>query len=285
MAQRKNKFLLKRSNVAGKIPTSGDLSLGEMALNTADVKLYASGTTANQILPIGWDRVATTGDTMSGDLFAPSFSATTFSGGTYYGDGSNLTGITSADTYLTGGTLTTGGTINLELNETAPDVLINLKETKRLVMTAEEGNTITAGRAYLGTSGSAFLSFGGVGTDDDQASFNFSVPSDYISGGTFYIKFTTQATVNDIQFEMNITSRDNGGDLSTPTDTAIQNSTTGSASSWDMVETSAYNPSGSTFSKDKNVAIRINRDASDAPDTFGGTAYIWGLVFEYTGIK
>lgn len=78
MANRQSTFLLKRSNVAGKIPTSGDLLLGEMALNTADVILYTSGTTANSILPIGWDRVARTGDTMTGQLNVPTISATTY---------------------------------------------------------------------------------------------------------------------------------------------------------------------------------------------------------------
>jgi len=71
MANRKNTFLIKRSNVAGKVPTAGDLQLGELAINTSDVILYASGTTANSILPIGWDRVARTGDTMTGNLYAP----------------------------------------------------------------------------------------------------------------------------------------------------------------------------------------------------------------------
>jgi len=91
MAERKNKFLIKRSNIPGKVPTQGDLLLGELALNTADVILYTSGTTENSILPIGWDRVSRTGDTMTGNLFAPSLSATTISGETYFGDGSNLT--------------------------------------------------------------------------------------------------------------------------------------------------------------------------------------------------
>lgn len=131
MANRNNTFLLKRSNVAGKVPAAGDLRLGELAINTADGILYASGTTANSILPIGWDRVARTGDTMTGSLYAPSISATTisattylnlpsstFTGGTvtgptnftngltantmsattYYGDGSNLTGISAVAT-------------------------------------------------------------------------------------------------------------------------------------------------------------------------------------------
>jgi hypothetical protein len=68
MAKRDTTFLLKRSNVAGKVPSNGDLVLGEMALNTADVILYTSGTTANTILPIGWDRIHRTGDTMTGNF-------------------------------------------------------------------------------------------------------------------------------------------------------------------------------------------------------------------------
>jgi hypothetical protein len=79
MANRKNTFLLKRSNVAGKVPAAGDLQLGELAINTADAILYASGTTTNSILPIGWDRVARTGDTMTGTLYVPTVSATTIS--------------------------------------------------------------------------------------------------------------------------------------------------------------------------------------------------------------
>jgi len=74
MPTRQNTLLMKRSGVVGKIPTG--LALGEMALNYADVKLYASGTTANTILPIGWDRVARTGDTMTGPLTATSFTVT-----------------------------------------------------------------------------------------------------------------------------------------------------------------------------------------------------------------
>lgn len=78
MATRKNTFLLKRSNVAGNIPTAGQILLGELALNTADVKLYASGTTTNSIIPIGWDRISRTGDTMTGTLYVPTISATTY---------------------------------------------------------------------------------------------------------------------------------------------------------------------------------------------------------------
>ena len=103
MANRDTRFLIKRSNVPGKIPTNGDLLLGELGLNTADAILYTSGTTANTILPIGWDRVARTGDTMTGGLFTPYLTATTISATTYQ----NL----PTDVFVTGGTYTSGNAI------------------------------------------------------------------------------------------------------------------------------------------------------------------------------
>jgi len=128
MSARKNTFLLKRSSIAGAVPTAGQLQLGEIALNTSDVKLYASGTTANSILQIGWDKVSKTGDTMTGTLFSTSFSANTVSATTFYGDGSHLSGIgsgSSFDTKITGGTFSnnililtnnTGGTVSTVIN-------------------------------------------------------------------------------------------------------------------------------------------------------------------------
>lgn len=72
MANRKNTFLLKRSNVPDKIPQLSGLTIGELALNTADAKLYAiytSGNTSPQgIRQIGWDRISRTGDTVTGDF-------------------------------------------------------------------------------------------------------------------------------------------------------------------------------------------------------------------------
>jgi hypothetical protein len=126
MANRQNIFLLKRSNVAGKVPAAGSLLLGELSLNTADVKLYASGTTTNSILPIGWDRIARTGDTMTGTLIVPTVSATTISATTFFGSGAGLTGIPgSIDTRVTATTFTnntlaiedsTGGTFSTVVN-------------------------------------------------------------------------------------------------------------------------------------------------------------------------
>lgn len=105
MANRQNTFLLKRSNVPGKIPSPGDIKLGEVALNTADAILYASGTTANSILPIGWDRISRTGDTVTGNfIINGGINTNTISATTYL----NLPNIESVGDYLplSGGTVT-----------------------------------------------------------------------------------------------------------------------------------------------------------------------------------
>ena len=114
MAIRKNRLLLKRSNVSGNKPIAGQILLGELALNTADVILYASGTTTNSILPIGWDRLSITGGTLTGNVYGPFFSATTISSPNFIG--------LPLDVRVTGGTYNngtatftnnTGGTFNV----------------------------------------------------------------------------------------------------------------------------------------------------------------------------
>jgi hypothetical protein len=134
MANRKNTFLVKRSNVPNKVPSPGDLQLGELALNTADVILYASGTTANQILPIGWDRLSTTsGGTVNGNVIVNGY----VSGTTFYGDGSNLTGLITTDYYVTGGTFDSG-TNTLTLDRQNGSVSIT-------GFTSSGGSTFTGG--------------------------------------------------------------------------------------------------------------------------------------------
>jgi len=157
MAERKNTFILKRSNVAGKIPSSGDLMLGELAINTADVILYASGTTANSILPIGWDRVSRTGDTMTGTLYAPSISATTITGTSLYSD------YLQFNTTYTGGTITEGRMSWDENNQTVSigmhnGVSLQIGQEMYYLVKNQSGATIENGRVVkaagtLGGSG------------------------------------------------------------------------------------------------------------------------------------
>ncbi len=73
MAKRNNTFLLKRSNVPDKIPQLSGLTIGEVALNTADAKLYTIFTSGNTspmgIKQIGWDRLSIiSGGTVDGSV-------------------------------------------------------------------------------------------------------------------------------------------------------------------------------------------------------------------------
>lgn len=106
MANRQNTLLLKRSNIIGKIPPISGLTLGEMALNTADAKLYSlftSGTTgATEVREIGWNRIHRTGDTVTGDF-------------TFYGD-IQISGSSQPNGYalsVTGDTTQLGDTIQV----------------------------------------------------------------------------------------------------------------------------------------------------------------------------
>jgi hypothetical protein len=178
MAKRQNTFLIKRSNVPGKVPNPGDLQLGELALNTADVILYASGTTSNQILPIGWDRLSIlSGGTVNGNVnINGSISATTYlnlpsfsgdylplSGGTVYGETFFTSGITSNaiyTDYIDFNTnpivpLVTGGTLYFDSNENAlsykpitnqNDVTVNLGQESLIRIYNDLPTTILNGQ-------------------------------------------------------------------------------------------------------------------------------------------
>jgi len=121
MANRQNTLLIKRSNVIGKLPPISGLTLGELALNTADAKLYTlftSGTTgATEVRQIGWDRVSKTGDTITGDLIVDGgLTATTICATTYQNlpvsgltAGSNISLINNNGNYTISATRSGGG--------------------------------------------------------------------------------------------------------------------------------------------------------------------------------
>ena len=48
-----NTIRIKRSNVAGKIPTTSDIDAGELALNTSDKRLFTKNPSTSAILEIG----------------------------------------------------------------------------------------------------------------------------------------------------------------------------------------------------------------------------------------
>ena len=208
MANRTNTFLIKRSNVPGKVPSAGDLILGELALNTADVKLYASGTTANSIIPIGWDRVAITGDTMTGTLYLPTISATTYlnlpvdvrvTGGTFNpatstitftnntGGTFNVSGITvsSSSSSFTGGTVTgaTRFTNGLTANTISATTYLNLPTDIRVTAFTYSNNTLTIRDNTGSTFTSVINTMTGL-TINGSTQLNGGISSSNLSGST-----------------------------------------------------------------------------------------------------
>lgn len=196
MANRKNTFLIKRSNTPGKIPTAGDLLLGELALNTADVILYASGTTANTILPIGWDRVARTGDTMTGPLYGPSISATTISATTFYGNGNiTVTGTASIST------VSATTYYNLPIDVTVTGGTPN-NSNRTYVFTNNTGGTFTVNcLTDITITGGTYDSINGIVSFVNNSGGTFSVTG-FTTGSTFsgttnyYSRFTSGGTIS-----------------------------------------------------------------------------------------
>ena len=164
MANRENTFLLKRSNIPGKVPAPGDLRLGELALNTADGILYTSGDTSNSILPIGWDRISRTGDTVTGDfIFNDNITVSgvsnfnIVSATTIYGDGSNLTNI---DNFYTTGATFSGNTIIFGRTDNVNAYTIDLSPK----LSGSFGITIDGSNSVItsGNKGYLTIPYGGV---------------------------------------------------------------------------------------------------------------------------
>ena len=217
MAKRQTTFLLKRSNVPGKIPPISGLTSGELALNTADAILYTSGSTSGTILPIGWDRVARTGDTMTGTLFTPYLSATTVSATTYLNlpidirvTGGTYAAGTATFTNNTGGTFTvtgfstgggstfTGGTVTGPTNFTNGLTATTISATTYFNLPTDirvTGGTYTNGTAtFVNNTGGTFT-VTGFSTGGTSSTDTFVTGATY-SNNTFTYRNNTGGTFN-----------------------------------------------------------------------------------------
>jgi hypothetical protein len=96
------KILLKRSGTSGSIPTTANLDLGELALNTHDGKAFLkkSGSGFENVQEfLVTDSTASGNITLVGSMTATTFVGGEFTGsftGAFSGDGSNLTGVTAS---------------------------------------------------------------------------------------------------------------------------------------------------------------------------------------------
>jgi len=85
---------LKRSSVANKVPTIADLSLGELAMNTNDGKVYfeKSGSSVSVQTVLTTDSQTTGSIELTGAVTASRFS----------GDGSDITGVSDPNAVVFG---------------------------------------------------------------------------------------------------------------------------------------------------------------------------------------
>ena len=86
-------ILLKRSGVAGSVPTTTSLKVGEIALNTYDGKafLHKSGSTDEVV------EIVVAGANVTGSIsLSGAVSASVVSASTFVGNGSQLTGVTAS---------------------------------------------------------------------------------------------------------------------------------------------------------------------------------------------
>jgi hypothetical protein len=110
-----NKITLKRSSQAAKVPEPGDLDYGELALNFTDGNLFFKSN-ANVITTLASTKfVSVTGNVTGGNIVTAGQITATGNitgtniraiGGSFFGDGSGLTGISTTGGYFNS-TLTT----------------------------------------------------------------------------------------------------------------------------------------------------------------------------------
>jgi hypothetical protein len=228
MANRQNTLLLKRSNIIGKIPPLSGLTLGEMALNTADAKLYSLYTSGSpspsEVRQIGWDRISRTGDTVFGDFaisgsslpsgYALSVTGDTNFVGDIYVEGDlnydgNLT--VSGTTFLQGLSATT---ISATTIGTSGDCIDDIYVSNIHSCSPLNINPLDEGNVYFGSTSGVTIDLSnkriGIGTTTPQyrlesygSAGNFSVSLDNtadnftsISGGTNDFTYLEARTPN-----------------------------------------------------------------------------------------
>jgi len=135
--------------------------------------------------------------------------------------------------------------------------------------------------ASLTGTGVTFWTFLGTGGTTYNAAFVFEVPSDYLSGGAFYLGFTTETTTNNIKWQAIVTSLVDGAPMQTPTETGLAIIEVGTTA-YNLKTSAVITPVTATFAPNKQVSFRVYRDPGHADDTATADAYLAGIFFEYT---
>jgi hypothetical protein len=112
----------------------------------------------------------------NGVLTIPTINSTTFSGGTYYGDGSNLTGISTIDSYMTGGTYS-NGFITFSGSGVFNDVIVDVNALLDNTNFYVTGGTVSGTNLVLGRNG-------GLSDVIIDTTAYFDNTDNFITGGT-----------------------------------------------------------------------------------------------------
>jgi hypothetical protein len=164
-----NKIELKRSAVPGKVPTTSSLSLGELALNTFDGKVFLKkdngsesiielATTSGSILSSSYAATSSFASnfTVAGTITAQQLIVQTISSSVIYSSGSNIFGDASSDnqiftgSVLVSGSITVSGSVvnNLTASYAVNSNLLDGLDSTQFVQTGSFGSYTSSLNAF-----------------------------------------------------------------------------------------------------------------------------------------
>jgi hypothetical protein len=115
-----------------------------------------------------------------------------------------------------------------------------------------------------------------------RASATFQVPADYVGTPKAQVIWKANATSGAAVWDVDFVSRAVGESLDpSASDESETVTTTTDATALDRNE-SEVTPTGSTFTAEDLVLLRLTRDGADAADTLAAEALLEGVAFEYS---
>ena len=152
---------------------------------------------------------------------------------------------------------------------------------KTMIWLEEDIGITTAGKSVLSSTNQFFVSFAGVGSDD-EAGLSIIVPEDYHSMGCFGYWWIMDGSGTDTgRLALLLTQQsDLEGDY-TDVDETLEILDDGQdVAAWKSQFT-GYNSVSSLLVPGKKLHIQLVRDPADAQDTMSDTIYLEVLVFKY----
>lgn len=287
-----NTFRLKRSAVAAKVPTTGDLQLGELALNTFDGKLYTkkdNGTAS--VVEIGGNAVS---DGDKGDITVSG------SGATWTIDNSAVTNAKLAGS-ITDDKLSTISTAGKVANSATTATNAN---TASAIVARDASGNFTAGTITAALAGNAStattlqtartingVSFNGSANISVTASTtNNLTAGSFLTGGTFNggaaATFAVDAT--NANTASKVVARDASGNFSAGTITAALSGNASTATTWQTGRTIALTGdvtgTSAAFNGSANLSFAATlANSGVSASSYGGNNSIPSLTVDAKG--